>query len=521
MLDHRQAFIFDLYLKELSLTLERIPFPIFRAKDEVPMKEMLQKALLACGLIILSSCGSNARLDAMAPPPKEWQSAPKAPPSMIVLPMQIRLADLSQEFQKRFPNVIAEQSNLQIPNCPTTDCRTSFRVLRKGNLQLRGNPDGSIQVVLPVRIEGQVAFTQSLGFTSIQKSQAFAGELTLNIANRLGVNPDWTLKSQTAATAQFSQAVLPIELPMVGTLNLNIQPILEPIVRKLMERQIPEIDKMIASRFSLRPYVEDIWKKVREPQSFTVGKNQVHFGLNPSEIYFQNLRAEGDFVSAAVGLKGDLRLSLGDPLSAVAASPLPPLRVQNQLNNQIQVYLPLRLPYAELNPLINEQIAGKILEVKDRKVQINQLEVFGNGDKLLVKIAFKSLSTPKADGIAYVEALPKYNPQTQMLELDQIKLTTETQSLLIKSAAWLATNLFESKIKEAAKFDLGSKLAEVKTQAETMFRDYKIPQANGLITLSGQLYDLKVNQILPESKGVHIVVMATGKLQARSTSLIQ
>lgn len=460
-------------------------------------------------------------MDVLPPAPKDWLKSPPAQPSLIVIPLQLRLSDLSEEFQRRFPDIITQQNNLQVPGCPTTDCRASFKVIRKGALQLRANPDGSLNVILPVRMEGQIGFSQSLGFTSVSKSQAFAGELTVNVSNRIGVNPDWSLRSQTAAQASFSQAVLPVELPMVGTLNLNIQPLLEPVVRKLMERQLPEIDKIIAQRFSIRNFVEPVWQKIREPQALPIPGTQAWLNLAPSELYFQNLRAEGDKLTAAVGLKGVIGIDLGEKPSTPKPSPLPNLKIGQNMGSQIQLNLPLRLTYTDLSQLINSQMAGKDIEAGDRKVHINKIDLMGNGDQLVIKVDFKSLSSPKADGIAYVVATPKFNPTTQTLEVENVQLSAETNSLLLKSAAWLANNVFESKIKELAKFDLGPKLKEIRENASTMLNDYRLPQAAGLISLQGQISDLRVSTILPEAKGLHVVVSIQGQLAAKSSSIIK
>lgn len=483
------------------------------------MKFKLQNLACLCLSTLLGACGTS-KMDSAPPTPKAWLKAPPNTPSTLVIPLELKLADLGAEFDRRFPSVIAQQSGLNLNNCPTSECKADFKVIRKGNLQLSPNPDGSINITLPVRIEGQIGFSQSLGFTTVAKSQAFAGEMVMSLASRMSINPDWSLKSSTYMKANFSQAVLPIQIPMVGTVNFNIQPILEPLVRKVLEKQGPEIDKMIAQRFSLKPMAQDLWQKAQVGQSFDLLGQKAFLNLNPSEVYFQNIKIENGLLKTALGLKGNLMLNLGNAPQNSAVSPLPGLKVSEQLRSQLQIQLPMRLPYTELSKLLNQQLAGKEFETDGRKVLLKNMDVSGLGEQLLIKIQFKS-SSPQAEGSAYVLGTPKFDAQNQILTLEQVKLSTESNSMLLNTAAWLAHGFFESKIQSMAKYDLKQQFSDLQNSANQLLQNYQIPEISNLIQLRGQIQSMGLQSVIPEPMGLQILMNAQGSLSAQSASKIR
>lgn len=466
---------------------------------------------------LLSSCGGS-RMDASAPAPKDWLKAPASPPSLLVLPIEIQLSDLSYEFDRRFPSLISQQTGLSINSCPTSSCIADFKLLRKGPLQLSPNPDGSLNIVLPVRLEGQVAFSQNLGFTTVNKTQAFAGEMSISLCSRLGINSDWSLKSNTLLRANFSQAVLPIELPMVGTLNLNIQPILEPIMKKVLEKKGPEIDKMIAERFSLKPFAVEAWQKIQQSQEITIMGNPAWLSLKPTDIYFQTPKLGRSSLQTALGLKGNTLLSLGEKPTPISSTQLPQLQVMDQLQGTLQVHLPLQLPYTQLSKIANQQLAAKVYDVDGRKVGIKAISMSGLGEQLLLKIEFTT-TKPSAEGSAFVLATPKFDPQTQMLELDQVKLSTETNSMLLNTATWLAGGFFENKIRESAKFDLKKQFVDLQTTANQLLNNQSFQQISPAVKLSGQLKSLELKAILPEPKGLQILMNAQGILSVHTQTI--
>jgi hypothetical protein len=379
-------------------------------------------------------------------------------------------------------------------------------------MQLSANPDGSLTVKLPVRTNLRMGFAQSLGFTTVRKSQDFQAAFDIIADSRVAVGPDWQLLTKTTADFRMSQAIFPLNLPVVGTWNLNLAPLVEAPIRLALKRQWLDIDKLIAQQANLRPYAEQLWTSLADPIALTP-EPPVWMRIAPQQILVQPPRAINNELQLGIGLKSKIWVQAGTKPEKQKLGALPKVESVFLQGNQFDLQVPLRVDYAQIGKLAQNAIGGKEQNLDGRKIILDQIEVYGNGDKIVLKTAFNHLSSPKAKGVLYFEAKPVFDPATQTLSVAEFDMATDTRNVLVKGLSWMANGMLSGLLKNYMKVDLKSQMDSLRMQTASSLKGVDLA---GIAVLNGQVQTLQVTQVQPTPGGLLVFARATGQLNVQT-----
>jgi hypothetical protein len=465
--------------------------------------------------LLWSACGGPQNVIPKAPAPQAWQPLPDAPISSLQIPIRLRIDELRNNIEGKFPAELFNQADLALQGCPFGDCRLGVQILRNGPLQITANPDGSLKIKLPVKANLRMGFAQSLGFTTVRKSQDFNAAFDIIADSKVSIGPEWQLLTKTTADFRMSQAIFPLQLPVVGTWNLNLAPLVEAPMRLALKRQWLDIDKMIAQQANLRPFAEKFWAGLAEPVAL-MPNPPVWLLLQPQQIQVQNPRAIGNELHLGIGLKSKFWVQAGTKPQAQKMPALPKVQESQLGQSNFDLQVPLRVDYAEIGKLAQNAIGGKEQNLDGRKIILDQIEVYGNGDKIVVKTAFNHLSSPKAKGVLYFEAKPIFDPATQTLSVAQFDLNTDTKNVLVKGLSWMANGMLSGLLKDYMKVDLKGQMDTLKTQTAQSLKNIDLA---GIALLNGQIQNLQVTQVQPTQGGLLVYVRAGGGLNIQTKGI--
>jgi hypothetical protein len=208
------------------------------------------------------------------------------------------------------------------------------------------------------------------------------------------------------------------------------------------------------------------------------------------------------FFSLGLSAKPELK-----SLPVTIKKPLPNLSDFSQRGG-FSLYIAQLLPYDSLNAVANAQAAGKEFTVGKgllkKTVRIDSLRLLGGGEKIYIKVYVSKAIR----GVIFMEGNPVWDAATKVLEVDDIDFELQTKQLLVRSAASLLDGTITKKIKEYTRFDLGEKVASLRTQLEEQM-NREITKG---INSHGTIEKLDVDRLIAQPSGIFIGGTLKGEL---------
>ena len=110
---------------------------------------------------------------------------------------------------------------------------------------------------------------------------------------------------------------------------------------------------------------------------------------------------------------------------------------------------------------------GETFEQGKRSVTIEDIELFGQGEKLVVNTKLSG----SYNGNIYMVGKPEYNQKKNSIDIKNLKFTLETRNFLLKSAGWLLRSTVKKKIQENMDFLLEYNMAEIEKQMQEQLKN--------------------------------------------------
>ncbi len=317
---------------------------------------------------------------------------------------------------------------------------------------------------------------------------------------------NWELQTQTELL-NYEWVEEP-SIRLLGT-SLKVTRIADAALNRMLPDVMPQIDQMISEQADFKEILDKSWAEIQEPYLVTQNPAPVWLRLKPLEVMMTPMRAVNNVFQVAVGVKMVSETIIGDrPASPSVKAPLPRISQVNNLDDAFSIYLSAGMSYDDINVLAKQQLVGQSYNYKKGKksVKVQHVEIYPSGNELVASIYLKG----NINGRVFLRGRPTYDPQSQMLYMENLDFDLESKNVLLKTADWLAHRAFIRKIDELMRFDLTEQLGDVKQEANAVMRHLPL---GDYATFIGELVDLYPQQILLTNQGVETVVEARGKAQ--------
>jgi hypothetical protein len=269
-------------------------------------------------------------------------------------------------------------------------------------------------------------------------------------------------------------------------------------VKKALSDLGLKIDQEIES-LDIKKQAEEIWQSLTKP--FPI-EGFGFLEMNPNAIEVENLRIKGSKLMFNIGVKAFPQVSLSKPSEKIIPLPnLTELKNEEGLNINVQIVA----TYDSLNSILNQHLFGKIIDIKNQQIILQQTKIYGaQNQQLTIEVDF--IGSKK--GKMFFIGTPTINDTTQVISFPDLSFDVATKNVLLKSAKWMFNNKITNMISQYAIFDLKKQLKDISKTIEAQMNS----KITNEINLKGKLKETKVKSIFPDKDALIIQTKLTGKL---------
>jgi len=216
------------------------------------------------------------------------------------------------------------------------------------------------------------------------------------------------------------------------------------------------------------------------------------------------LYAQHRQIRLGVGLKTYAELVVGPEPVARPATALPRLRQVAVGERSFQVALNIDIVYQDFLKVVAPLLINKEFKGDGRTVVVKSLDLYGNGDRLVVKLE----TTGDLDGVIYLTCRPVLNPRTNVVSVEDLDFDLQTRNMLLKTAEWFLHGTIRDSIQEKLNLDLTQRLLQVRDMASKALTRVKLADK---LYLSGNVTTVSLNDVLVRQDRFSIQVYTAGE----------
>lgn len=415
-------------------------------------------------------------------------------PSKVLIPIQMNQSFLKELIDKATPEKqrVSDEDDTEELNFSfnISDKETKFNnTTITHNLRLT-NGDGSYRrrgyIVNPWPLGGR-----TYGPWVRVDCDDIRGNATINISVSLAAN------YQVNATGDFKA-----EIDNVQCAQFNMTGIVRAFgwhdfkqdINKNLAKELKKID--------FKTPVADVWTKIQTPYKIS---NDFYLLIKPDKLMYKDLLFEEGLAKTSIGLSFYATTgNATDSASWIKNIPLPDL-VKNPAidDNNIELNLPVNLPYTLMDTLAKEKLRGQIIKGKEKKyAKILDAEIYGskeNNYDVVIGLKTKVYRTLFKQEMAeiYLHAKLDYDTIKKSLYVKEFKLDSKTESGLYNFALEaIANKLAYSYIINKLQFNVSEAIEKQKLVVNKLLEN-KIEITKG-VKISGFLNSLEIKQLISQ-----------------------
>ncbi len=317
-----------------------------------------------------------------------------------------------------------------------------------------------------------------------------------DLRSNVGINPDWTVTTQTAANISLSEAWVTI-----GPFRISVRSVLTPVINKELRKVVGKLDTDMTGKIDLRTPVEQAWPNITQVVQVNE-EPQVYLQIVPSEVVWGGInKADEDMVRLGVGMKAKSQITLTNDADSIDLGPLPDIVIREPTEEfALRIPLSVDLPYVSKE--VTKSVDGKVFKAKDNiDVRISDVDLSVNGEYVVAKIGFTADIEGRwwefwrwldTRGTMYLVAKPTFNEQSQEFGVRDLSFDLNTNQVLVDKAAYLLHDPLVRSIESQVKVSIKDKLDELVTLANENLESVPIEDVG---TFMANVNELKVKQI--------------------------
>lgn len=477
--------------------------------------------------------GRRPMLEKVAPLP------PATRTSVIAAPIEIALTAIRDALEAETPRSLTGK-----PNNPATKILAKAEIgftVTRGPLAVYGKP-GTLAVTTALngvlRVTGQLAGQAAGGLGAIGDLLGKdVGKSVENFADKpLDQRAD--IKGQVIVLAEPKLTPAwrfePNLKPLVGIADASMTVVgiklsVANEVKPLVERQVNEQVARLQTRLRDDPFLEQAarreWSKLCRsiPIAAAAAMPNLWLELRPTRAFAAQPRIDAETVTLLIGVETETRIL---PKETRPDCPFPAQLelVPETERGRVNVAVPIDVPFAELNRLLEAQFAGKSFP-EDKsgamEVTVRRATVAASGDLLLISLRVNAVERKSwfgfgTEATVHVWGRPVLDREAQVLRLADVALDLESEGLL-GAAARAAAPYLEKTLAERTTIDLKPFAANARKGIETAIAEFR--GGGDGVKIDAAVTDLRVVGIAFDSTTLRIVAEADGAAKVIVTSL--
>jgi hypothetical protein len=260
------------------------------------------------------------------------------------------------------------------------------------------------------------------------------------------------------------------------------------------------------------------------PLGAAPGAPNLWLEVRPTRAIAAQPRIDQSALTLTFGVEAETRIVPNE------TKPTCPFPAQVQLvaqmdRGQVNLALPVDVPFTEITRLLNAQLKGKSFP-EDRSggfaATIQSIEVAASGSRLLMSLRVKANETRSwfgfgGEAMIHVWGRPALDRTRQVLRLDDISVDIQSQAAfgLLGLAARTAVPYLEKTLAENAVIDLVPLAANARKNIEAAIADFQ-RSADG-VRVDAAVEDLRLVGIEFDAKTLRVIAEADGSVRVEVT----
>jgi hypothetical protein len=476
------------------------------------MKIPLLFLLLA---VMASSCSRKIE-DAPAPTLSNKAAEVTLPMSTVNIPISLPYADIASILNRDIGELLYEDRDYN------DNGGDDLMLIVKRTAPMRVGAKGEfLQVKVPLNIYVKARVKSTLGgllsnsnAPQLQQDAQFNIEVTLS--SKVQVLEDWRVQTQSQVSFKWTERPY-LE---VGILKIPIGTVVEKVVEQQLARIAATLDAEAKKQLQFKSQVAGYWKKLFEPIAIS-GPVPAMLYLAPDSIFLAPLVTDATALRTTAGIRTTVLLSTTGEIAGAKRipKPVPNLRVNQPLQEAVQLRLVAGLDYATATRLANENLSKQTFSFENGKhqIRIEDILLYGKGNTLVAKVKLVGkakagwIGKKKIDGTYYFKGTPYYDAKSMEIRIKDFDFDIKSRDILLQSAEWLFKSTFRKQVEAQLRHPIQKELAEVRKMAENSIKQQSLGE---FLTLSGRIDRLEPNEVQLSERYILLFISSSGSLSA-------
>ena len=458
------------------------------------MKIIISIALLIATFLVVSSCATVNKVEALKPAPSNDSPVVfKNKISYIAMPVEISLKEIESQLNRNLNGLIYNDSILD-------DDKTEMKIWKTAAVKLT-EKDGNIISVIPMKIWAKFKYgTDFMGLNDTREIN-INGTITLNSKPHL---TNWKLTT-TSKLEDFEWSESPSIL--VAGRKVPITYIINPTLSIFKSKIAKKIDDAINETCDFKPQVLTVLDKLSTP-FLTSEAYETWFKMVPVELYVTDAILSKSKLTMQMGLKCNMQTVVGrEPKNSFDANKivLKPVALipENTTASVVAVST-----YESASKIVTKNFQGQEFASGSRKIAVQKVDLWQKDSKMIIALSVAG----SINGTIYLSGIPNYNPITKEIYFDQMDYVLNTKSVLMKSANWLMQGTILKKIQENCRYSIKGNLEEGKKNMEPYLTNYSPMKG---VFVNGILNDFEFEKLELTDKAIIAFITTSGKMNIR------
>jgi hypothetical protein len=324
--------------------------------------------------------------------------------------------------------------------------------------------------------------------------------LKLKFRATAGITPDWRLQTEV-----HYQGLSDLVSEHIGIGPLSIKPrsIVEGLVQPMQKMLSDMVTKKVNTLVPLRSQVTKAWNTAQKP--ILLDKNYgAWLILTPQEVMMFPLTAQNNRVRLSVGISTFAELVVGPEPASQPLLPLPNLKLVTSFDKTFRIALNTDIFYKDLRAAVAPLLLDKQFDSNGKSVIIKEFDLYGNGDKIVVKLETRG----SLDGVFYLTAKPVFDPKTSIFSVDDVDFDIKTKDVLLNTADWFLHGVIRSTIQHKLNVNLSQQLERSRQMAGKALAHVRLAEN---MYLKCDINNLKLCDVVVQKDKISIQVYTEGE----------
>ncbi len=454
----------------------------------IPKRNINLFLFLIVSSVVISSCAK--KLNPSKPDPEYVNHKLPIRESKLRIPFMVSVdyleeqisAGLEEELYKSEDELKSDWGELDV------------KITRNGNLDLKGS-ENALSYRVPIHVDLKIStflFSKKVNFDAL-----------LDFSTVLSFKENWQLATKTEflKTTVLNDAQLSL-----GFISIPLQTIMDGVMDSTEDELEKEIDKALQENLSITDWAKQMNTEMQQPYLINE-EYESWLQFKPQYFEITPIKGNAKYLYFTLGTTSLIDVTLGQKPISVANKNLPPLKVNQPLEDQFDLQLPFEIQYQYLKDAINNEFGGTEYEAGKKKFKLDSVDLYANGNKLVIE----SFISGDVAGRVFLSGIPSFNSEKKELYLKDLDYDVKTKKAILKLASWVFKSTFKDKMEKEMRYSLKEDLDSVEDNINDFLRSSFAEGKNTSVTFD--LKSMNIDEVYLDNFKLSGFVESQGELK--------